>query len=100
MDIFEGNWSESSGNTEVYWKIERIGGIKKEVGFDKTDITQYIENIETDTFSIRIYARGGGVWESGVWIYSSEWDGNDPSFPYILPESDSYKNYLPQLIWS
>ena len=100
MDIFEGNWNESSGNTEVYWKIEKIGGIKKEIGFDRTDITEYIENMETDTFSIRIYASGDGFFQSLVWLYSSEWDGTDQLFPYILPKIDSYLNYLPQLIWS
>ena len=27
-------------------------------------------------------------------------NGSAPLLPYVLPENDSYKNYLPQLVWS
>ena len=98
--MFEGNWNETSGNTEVYWKIERIShSLGYRVGFKKFDITNYIKN--NDTISMRIYVRESTTqWRGSLHFYSSEWDGLEPDFPYILPENDSYLNYLPQLIWS
>ena len=106
--LFSGNWTEEEwdgyGNYmddfEIYWKIEdSIGSISNSViGFSITEITDYIANITTPTFSIAVVPKrefcGYG------WVYSSEWNGTDPLFPYTLPDSNSYKNYLPQLIWS
>lgn len=99
VDLFEGNWNETSGNTEVYWKIERIShSLGYSIGFKKLDITNFIKNNET--ISMRIYARNQNKWRGSLSFYSSEWDGLEPDFPYILPENDTYLNYLPQLIWS
>lgn len=99
VDLFEGNWNETSGNTEIYWKIERIAhSLGYRVGFKRFDITNCIKNNET--ISMRIYVRPQNRWFGSLSFYSSEWDGLEPDFPYILPENDSYKNYLPQLIWS
>ena len=110
--LFEGNWTEEEwdgyGNYmddfEIYWKIEdhiETNAISNSVvGFEITDITDYINNITTDTFSIAVYPRRLEHFDCSGSIYSSEWDGTDPLFPYILPENDSYNNYLPQLIWS
>jgi len=104
--LFEGNWTEEEwgdyGNRmsdfEIYWKIEdSVGSVSNsEIGFNRNDISEYINNITTNTFSIAIIPKR--TYDGIGWIYSSEWDGSD--FPYILPETDSYKNYLPQLIWS
>jgi hypothetical protein len=108
MYLFEANWSESTeSGTRIrdlgfIWEIEDpIGGVNnKNVGFDRTDITEYIHDIPTDTFSIIVVIRSTQYVNGIGRIYSSEWDGKDPLFPYVLPENDSYKNYLPQLIWS
>ena len=99
VDLFEGDWNETSGNTEVYWKIERVSmTLGYSVGFKKLDITNYIKN--NNTISMRIYVSVQNKWKGTIRFYSSEWDGIEPDFPYILPENDSYNNYLPQLIWS
>jgi len=110
--LFEGNWTEEEwdgyGNYmddfEIYWKIEdyvETNSISNSViGFEITDISEYINNITTDTFSIAVYPRKLEYYDCSGSIYSSEWDGTDPLFPYVLPEDDSYLNYIPQLIWS
>lgn len=107
MYLFEGNWSETSAGAkmnelDIYWEIEDpIGGVNNhQIGFDRTDITEYINDMSTDTFSIVIYIKKIHYNNGGGSIYSSEWDGIDPIFPHILPENDSYLNYLPQLIYS
>lgn len=111
--LFEGNWTEREWdgsptnymrNMEIYWKsndyIDSIGG--SGIGFRRFDISEYINIINTTTFSIAVL--GGRSYPEftstfyGNKYYSSEWDGAD--FPFILPENDSFKNYLPQLIWS
>lgn len=106
--LFAGNWTEEEwdgygnymGDFEIYWKIEEsIGFIQNTIGFQKIDITEYIGNITTPTFSIAVMPKNEFCSGYGF-IYSSEWDGIDPPFPYVLPENDSYKNYLPQLIWN
>jgi len=98
-DLFEGDWNETSGNTEVYWKIEDIDySLRYKVGFHRIDITDYIKN--NNTISMRIYVKVQNRWRGSISFYSSEWDGLDPDFPYILPENDTYKHYLPQLIYS
>ncbi len=110
--LFEGNWTEEEwdgyGNymrdIEIYWKIEDYVETNtvsnSDIGFEITDITEYINTITTDTFSILVYPGKLEYYNCIGSIYSSEWDGLDPDFPYILPENDSYRNYLPQLIWS
>ena len=106
--LFAGNWTEEEWDVgynymrdfEIYWKIEdSIGSVSNSaVGFSITDITEYIGNITTETFSIAVIPKR--EFDGGGQIYSSEWNGTEPMFPYILPENDSYKYYLPQLIWS
>lgn len=106
--LFGGNWTEEEwdgyGNYmrdfEIYWKIDdSIGSVSNsDVGFSITDITEYIDNITTETFSIAVMPKRN--FDGFGYIYSSEWNGTDPMFPYVLLENDSYKNYLPQLIWS
>ena len=110
--LFEGNWTEEEwdgyGNymrdIEIYWKFDDYvdtNAISNSViGFEITDITKYISNITTDTFSIAVFPRRLEYFDCSGSIYSSEWDGSDPLFPYVLPENDSYNHYLPQLIWS
>ena len=108
--LFAGNWTEEDwdgyGNYmddfEIYWYIiDSVGSISNNgLGFRRVDITEYINGITTETFSIVVYPRRLENYDCGGYFYSSEWDGTDPLFPYVLPESDSYKNYLPQLIWS
>ena len=89
---------------EIYWKFDDYvdtNAISNSViGFEITDITKYISNITTDTFSIAVFPRRLEYFDCSGSIYSSEWDGSDPLFPYVLPENDSYNHYLPQLIWS
>ena len=100
IDLFEGNWNETSGNTEIYWKVEEVDySLRYKVGFHRTDITDYIKYFN-ETISMRIYTNHNNRWKGSLYFYSSEWDGLDPEFPYILPENDTYKNYLPQLIYS
>jgi len=104
--LFEGNWTEKEWDgygpymrdIEIYWRIEEpIGSVSNSViGFEINDISEYINDITTNTFSIAVIPER--TYNGVGWIYSSEWDGSD--FPYILPKSDSYKNYLPQLVWS
>lgn len=107
--LFSGNWTEEDwdgyGNYmndfEIYWKNDTyISSISNNyVGFHTINITEYINTIPTKNFSIAVYPRRTEYYNSGGYIYSSEWDTTDPQFPYILPENDSYENYLPQLIW-
>lgn len=106
--LFAGNWTEEEWNIgynymsdyEIYWKIEESVGYisNSDIGFHRTDITEYIANITTETFSIAVMPKY--EFNGYGFIYSSEWNGTDPIFPYTLPEKDSYKAYLPQLIWS
>lgn len=108
--LFSGNWTEEDwdgyGNYmddfEIYWKNNTyIYSISNSyVGFHKINITEYVNNIPTKNFSIAVYPRRTEYYNCGGYIYSSEWNATNPQFPYILPEDDSYKNYLPQLIWS
>ncbi|KKK78462.1 hypothetical protein LCGC14_2843330 [marine sediment metagenome] len=90
-DYYNNVWKKQ----EIYWKIERIERLSHVVGFDMIDITEYIK--ENDTISIKIYPNRYH-YECRDSIYSSQWDGSN--FPYILCENDTYKQYLPQLIWS
>jgi hypothetical protein len=107
MYLFEGNWSATSSGVnmnelEIYWEIEDpIASLSNnQIGFDRTDISEYINDIPTGTFSIVIYRKSTQYSDGTGKIYSSEWDGIEPMFPYTLLTSDTYKNYLPQLIWS
>ena len=108
--LFEGNWTENPSITndgcaymrdiEIYWKIEEsvgsLGSMK--IGFKFINITEYINNITTPTFSIAVKGRLYGGW--GNSFYSSEWDNTNYMLPYVMCDNDTYKNYLPQLIWS
>ena len=87
---------------EIYWRTETyIGSISNSyVGFHKINITEYVDSMPTQIFSIAVMQRRLEYYDGGGYIYSSEWDGTNPQFPYILPEDDSYSNYLPQLIWN
>jgi len=108
--LFAGNWTEEDwdgyGNYmddfEIYWDIDvYIDSISNNgLGFRRVDISDYISGIPTDTFSVAVYPSRLENYDCGGYFYSSEWDGTDPTFPYVLPDSDSYKSYLPQLIWS
>lgn len=120
VDLFEGNWTECLLSWEeqqeqeyyknvwlknkIYWEeINRFGtGFSKplsyEVGFQRFDITGYIK--DNKTVSLHISGIRGSYNKGLNWIYSREWDGGEPYLPYILPENDTYMNYLPQLIWS
>lgn len=105
--LFSGNWTEEEwdgyGNYmrdfEIYWKIEEpVGSVSNgEIGFSIIDITDYIGNITTATFSIAVLPNR--EFDGIGYIFSSEWNNTDPIFPYGTLEGDSYKNYLPQLIW-
>lgn len=96
LDLFEGDWNNTNGNTIVYWKIERKIQINYSLGFQKFNITNYIGNNETISIRITTWTTG---WQGSINILSSEWRGNNPMLPYVI-EGEEYKEYLPQLIWS
>lgn len=106
--LFGGNWTEEEWDEyyhhmddfEIYWRIEEsIGDIYTlDIGFSIIDITEYIDDITTDTFSIAMMPKKD--FDGLGYIYSSEWNGTNPSFPYGILEAEEYKSYLPQLIWT
>ncbi|MFX0167373.1 MAG: hypothetical protein ACFE9V_18770 [Candidatus Hodarchaeota archaeon] len=104
--LFEGNWTEEEwdgygnymGDVEIYWKFDNsVSEINTfTIGFDFIDISDYITNITTPTFSIAVMGEGGFSK-----LYSSEWNNTgDNMLPFVLTDGDTYKNYLPQLIWT
>ena len=106
--LFEGNWTEEEWDgygtymreIEIYWRFEEsIGNLgSQKIGFKFLNITEYINNITTTTFSIAVKGRLYGGW--GNSFYSSEWDNTNYILPFPLYEGRTYKDYLPQLIWS
>ncbi len=120
VDLFEGNWTECLLSweeqqeqeyynnvwlkNEIYWEeINRFGtGFSEflgyEVGFQRFDITDYIK--DNKTISLHISCRRGSYNKGLIWLYSREWNGGEPYLPFVLYDNDTYKNYLPQLIWS
>jgi len=105
VDLFEGNWTEEYITNEIYWDLKDHTGwgfssiLGYSLGFHRVDITDFIKDYNGTTFSIHIYGRGNYN-DGTIVLYSNRWDNSDLYLPYVLPENDSYLNYLPQLIWS
>ncbi len=106
VDLFEGNWTEEYITNEIYWDLKnRFGSgftsiLGYSIGFHRVDITDFIKGYNGTTFSIHISTGQPNRNDGTIVLYSNRWDGGEPYLPYVLPENDSYKNYLPQLIWS
>lgn len=88
-DYVEGDWI-----TEDYVDLVTIVSVTQ----FRINLTDYIDLITTKVFTVAFM--DDSRFDGGASFFCSEWDGIDPLFPYVLPNKDSYKQYLPQLIWS
>ncbi len=95
-DLFEGDWNETNGNTQVFWKLDKLFQLNYIVGFFRYNITSLI--MGNTSVSLRLYASTMG-YQGQISLYSRTWNGGEPYLPFEI-EGDEYKAYLPQIRWN